>query len=70
MGRLWDREPPSYQITVYDRDSVTPAWLKQAVVYQIFRTGSAGDRYLQTGSRESRGPDPQHLGRESLLCEG
>ena len=36
MGRLWDREPPSYQITVYDRDSVTPAWLKQAVVYQIF----------------------------------
>ena len=36
MGQLWDREPPSFQITVYDRDSVTPAWLKQAVVYQIF----------------------------------
>ena len=56
MGQLWDREPPSFQITVYDRDSVTPAWLKQAVVYQIFRTGFAGERCRRTGSRESREP--------------
>jgi 4-alpha-glucanotransferase/glycosidase len=30
------QQPSSYQITVYDRDAVTPAWFKEAVVYQIF----------------------------------
>jgi hypothetical protein len=30
------QQPPSYQITVYDKDVVTPAWFKEAVVYQIF----------------------------------
>ncbi|MBO6039170.1 MAG: hypothetical protein J6P17_04350, partial [Acidaminococcaceae bacterium] len=35
-GQQYDREPPSYQITVYDRGAATPDWMKQAVVYQIF----------------------------------
>ena len=35
-GQQYRQEPPSYQITVYDRGSVTPDWMKQAVVYQIF----------------------------------
>ena len=35
-GQEYDHEPPSYQITVYDKDSVTPDWFKHAVVYQIF----------------------------------
>lgn len=35
-GRSYDHEPPSFQITVYDKGSLTPAWLKNAVVYQIF----------------------------------
>ena len=35
-GQQYGQEPPSYQITVYDRGAVTPDWMKQAVVYQIF----------------------------------
>ena len=35
-GTLYDHQPPSFQITVYDKDSVTPDWFKNAVVYQIF----------------------------------
>ena len=35
-GQLYEHEPPSYQITVYDRGAATPDWLKHAVVYQIF----------------------------------
>ena len=35
-GQQYKQEPPSYQITVYDRGAVTPDWMKQAVVYQIF----------------------------------
>lgn len=36
QGQQYDQEPPSYQITVYDKNSVTPDWFKHAVVYQIF----------------------------------
>ena len=35
-GQQYEQEPPSYQITVYDRGAVTPDWMKQAVMYQIF----------------------------------
>jgi 4-alpha-glucanotransferase len=35
-GQQYEQEPPSYQITVYDRDAATPDWMKHAVVYQIF----------------------------------
>ncbi len=35
-GQQCEQEPPSYQITVYDRGAITPDWLKHAVVYQIF----------------------------------
>ena len=28
--------PPSYQITVYDRNYTTPAWFRHCVMYQIF----------------------------------
>lgn len=35
-GLLYDYEPPSYQITVYDKGAQTPDWFKHAVVYQIF----------------------------------
>lgn len=34
-GQLYQHEPPSYQITVYKRDSTTPDWFKDAVMYQI-----------------------------------
>ena len=35
-GAIYDNLPPNYQITVYDKGSVTPDWFKNAVVYQIF----------------------------------
>lgn len=35
-GTTYTKEPPSYQITVYDGESKTPSWFKKAVAYQIF----------------------------------
>ncbi|SFM16793.1 bifunctional glycogen debranching protein GlgX/4-alpha-glucanotransferase [Pelosinus propionicus] len=35
-GRLYETEPPSYQITVYKKGAVTPDWFKGSVMYQIF----------------------------------
>lgn len=35
-GRLYSYEPPSYQITVTKEGATTPAWWKDAVLYQIF----------------------------------
>lgn len=34
-GKLYDHEPPSYQITVY-KQSALPKWLKGGMIYQIF----------------------------------
>ena len=45
-GQQYDHEPPSYQITVYDKNAVTPDWFKHAVVYQIFP-----DRFARGGTR-------------------
>jgi 4-alpha-glucanotransferase/glycosidase len=36
VGSTYDYQPPSFQITVYDKTSTTPDWFKNAVVYQIF----------------------------------
>ena len=35
LGRVYDRVPPCYQITVY-KESKTPDWYKNGIVYQIF----------------------------------
>ena len=35
-GHLYDEEPPAYQITVTKEGASTPAWWKDAVLYQIF----------------------------------
>jgi len=34
-GAVWDHEPPSFQITVYDPAFKTPEWMRETVVYQI-----------------------------------
>ena len=36
VGELYSYEPPSYQITVYNKDAATPHWFKDSVMYQIF----------------------------------
>jgi len=35
-GRLYETNPPAYQITVYKEGAVTPNWFKEGVIYQIF----------------------------------
>ena len=35
-GAIYRTIPPAYQITVYDAETKTPAWLKETLVYQIF----------------------------------
>lgn len=36
VGNVYDAAPPAYQITVYEKDTKTPDWFKEAIVYQIF----------------------------------
>lgn len=33
---LYEKDPPRFQITVYERDFKTPDWAKKSVMYQIF----------------------------------
>lgn len=35
-GRVYDHDPAAWQITVHRAGAVTPDWLKDAVIYQIF----------------------------------
>ncbi len=54
-GAASDGEPfPSFQITVYDPNFQTPAWLQNANVYHIlpdrFRNGDQSNDYCRTGS--------------------
>ncbi|MDR3600519.1 MAG: bifunctional glycogen debranching protein GlgX/4-alpha-glucanotransferase [Desulfosporosinus sp.] len=42
-GRLWEQEPPSYQITVHKQLEV-PKWYKQGMMYQIFVDRFYNDR--------------------------
>ena len=34
-GRLYDQEPPSFQLTVYDPAFAPPEWMKNGIMYQI-----------------------------------
>jgi glycosidase len=54
-GAAFDNEPfPAFQITVYDPSFQTPAWLRNANVYQIFpdrfRNGDTTNDYCRPGS--------------------
>lgn len=44
QGKLYEKEPPAFQITVHNRDAKTPDWFKHAVMYQIFP-----DRFYRSG---------------------
>ncbi|UOR10862.1 glycoside hydrolase family 13 protein [Halobacillus amylolyticus] len=43
-GEVYEEHPPSWQITVYDPSYQTPAWWKNATMYQIFP-----DRFKNAG---------------------
>lgn len=36
IGDIYDHTPPSFQITVYDRQYDPPHWLRDGIMYQIF----------------------------------
>lgn len=36
IGEIYESNPISYQITVYDKKSKTPMWFKNSIIYQIF----------------------------------
>lgn len=42
-GALWPQTPPSFQITVYDPAFAPPAWMRDAVIYQILPDRFARD---------------------------
>lgn len=45
QGKLFESDPISYQITVYDKDFKTPSWWKEGPVYHIFV-----DRFYKSSS--------------------
>jgi glycosidase len=55
LGKAYDGEPfPSFQVTVYDPNFQTPAWLQNATIYHImpdrFRNGDLTNDYCRPGS--------------------
>ena len=52
-GQVLDREPDSYQVTVYDADYQTPEWLRNGMMLQIMV-----DRYNAWGERDVRNLPP------------
>ncbi len=49
-GELYDHEPPSFQITVYDPAFAPPAWMRNGIMYQIMP-----DRFNAVGKKQ-----PEH----------
>ena len=49
VGALYREQPPSYQVTIYNRGAHTPDWFKNSVMYQIFpdRFARAGDTIVR-----------------------
>lgn len=44
VGKVYEQDPPSFQITIYNEGAVTPDWFKNTVMYQIFP-----DRFYRSG---------------------
>ena len=65
-GVLSEREPASFQLTIYERDFTTPDWMKNGVLYQIFpdRYCRADREHLTAGTAYREG-----LGRRTLCHE-
>ena len=51
VGRLYDHEPPSFQLTVYDEEYDTPHWMREGLLYQIMpdRFAAQGKNAPETG---------------------
>ncbi len=51
-GSIYSHQPPSFQITVYDKDFMPPEYLRNGIMYQIFP-----DRFFRTHKPKSSRKD-------------
>ena len=66
VGEVYDYQPPSYQITVYDPAFMPPKWLRSGAMYQIFP-----DRFFRTDmGAQGRLPQPAGATRRASTAPG
>jgi len=65
-GRLYEEEPPSFQITVYKERKI-PDWYKKAIVYQIFPDRFA--RGTDFRQRAEKALSAERKGPKRVLCK-
>ncbi|MDR2157156.1 MAG: glycoside hydrolase family 13 protein [Clostridiales Family XIII bacterium] len=58
IGKIFPGAPPAFQITVFDTNFVTPAWVKSAVMYQIFP-----DRFKRSAADRAKDGLAYHLAK-------
>ncbi len=56
LGVVSQTEGERFQLTVYDNDYTTPAWLKGGLIYQIFP-----DRFYNSGQGKNNVPDDRFI---------
>ena len=59
-GRLYDHEPPSFQLTVYDEEFDTPHWMREGLLYQIMpdRFAARGKNAPEAGWLHEKWDEP------------
>ena len=59
-GRLYDHEPPSFQMTVYDEEFDTPRWMREGLLYQIMpdRFAARGKNAPEAGWLHEKWDEP------------
>ena len=59
-GRLYDHEPPSFQLTVYDEEFDTPRWMREGLLYQIMpdRFAAQGKNAPEAGWLHEKWDEP------------
>ena len=65
-GRLYDYEPPSFQLTVYDEEFDTPHWMREGLLYQIMpdRFAAHGRNVPETGWLHEKWDEPPAISVE------
>ena len=60
VGRLYDHEPPSFQLTVYDEEYDTPRWMREGLLYQIMpdRFAAHGKNVPEAGWLHDKWDEP------------
>ena len=59
-GRLYNHEPPSFQLTVYDEEFDTPRWMREGLLYQIMpdRFAARGKNAPEAGWLHEKWDEP------------